>query len=399
MASGSGFAALINKSRKGAVGTTRSHTDAADASAGIGAFEDPQAAAESRAGEASPADKPTPSGPALTVPTRKLSFADLAAKARDDDLSDEVPAYVGSQQGSSFAKLVKTDDLAATRQARNDLHSIRVLTRLVLSVVNRPGSSAAVTLKTEALRNLIAELHEGVEEILPQGRVSGWARAQAIEGVAEIAANRWERYDYNEVPATKDVARAIKEVLEAANHEPAIEALFDELRASSYVRADSETVARERVEVSTRLAAWDLYEAVVNPRLGSEGYRYTFDREPAEIVQLMLPGVVRIARECLPVIEDPDMRVSYLQASIRRVALLAGAEYVARTREVMTWITRGGPEEEDQRLAVARSELGTKVIPSVLEWARKNFQAIEVAAPKLLEPRKKHEDYAQRQGG
>jgi hypothetical protein len=337
-----------------------------------------------------------PAGTGLTVPGRKPTFADLAAQARQDDLEGEVPSYHARNDGSSFSKLVKTEDLAVTRQARNDLHSIRVLTRLVLSVVNRPGSSAENSVKTETLRQLIKEVGDAVELLLPQGRVAGWARANAMEGLAEIAANRWERYEYDESPPTLDVARVLKGVLEAAADDPEIAVVFDELRESSYVRADNETVARERVEVSTRLAAWDLYEAVVNPRLGSDGYRYTFDREPAEIVQMLLSGVVRIARECLPSIEDPDMRLSYLQASIRRVALLAGAEYVARTREVMTWVSNGGADEEDQRLAVARAELETKVVPSVLEWSRKNFQAIEVAAPKLLQPRNEHENLAPR---
>jgi hypothetical protein len=286
-----------------------------------------------------------------------------------------------------------------TRQARKDLHAIKVLTRLVLSVVNRPGSSAAVTVKTETLRNLIQEMHAAVNEIVPPGEGSSWARAVTMEGLAEIAANRWERYEYNETPPTLEVAKVLRQVLAAAADEPSIAAVFDELRQARYVPADNETVARDRLDVSTRLAAWDLHDSVVNPRLGSEGYRYTYDREPAEIVQMLLPDVVRIARDCQPAIEDPDMRVSYLQGSIRRVAQLAGAEYVARTREVMTWIARGGPESEEQRLAVAREELEGKVIPSVLEWARKNFLAIEVSAPKLLEPRKEHEEYPQRQAG
>lgn len=396
MASGSSFAALSSKARKGNVATTATQGGPSSGGLPIGAFDD----SDESAGEVhSPGVAGGHRRPELTVPTRKLSFADLAAQAKREAIDDAAPSYTTKQEASPFSGLVKTEDRAAARQARNDLHSIRVLTRLVLSVVNRPGSSAAVTVKSDALRDLVREVHAGVDELLQQSEASGWARAQVIEGIAEIAANRWDRYDYNEVPSCVDVARELRKLLQQAGEDPAIAAVFDDLQHSGYVRADSETVARERVEVSTRLAAWDLYEAVVNPRLGSEGYRYTYDREPAQIVQMLLPGVVRIARECLPTIEDPDMRISYLQASIRRVALLAGAEYVARTREVMTWISKGGADEEDQRLAVANSELSTKVVPSVLEWARKNFQAIEVAAPKLLEARKDHEEYAQRQAG
>lgn len=394
MATGNGFAALIKKSRAGAVSTTseaepveQMSTDAPAAAGGIGAFEDdlpPQ---------------PQPAKSVLSLPQRKLSFADLASMSAKSQVEDLPPSYSIENGASPLSKLVQSVDSVQGRRARNDLHSIKVLTRLVLAVVNRPGSSSAVLVKTEALRDLIEEIRQASEEILDPLTASGWARAQVMEGLAEIAANRWERYDYDEVQPTAEVARVIADVLRAAGDDPALGAVFDTLRHTSYVRADSEAIARERVEVSTRLAAWELYEAVVNPRLGSEGYRYTYDREPAQIVEMLLPGVVQIAHDCLPSLDDGDMRVAYLQGSIRRVANLAAAEYVTRTREVMNWITKGGPEEEDQRLGVASAELETKVLPSVLDWARKNFLAIEAAAPKFLEPRKEHENHKERRVG
>jgi hypothetical protein len=352
-------------------------------------------------------DSPITSGSVpASAPASSQAFAELAEAGRSifaemstkhqasRDTSREAPSKGPSTAAtpapSPFAAL------AAESSSRRNLNALKVLARLVAAIARRPGSNAPQALKAESLAQLITKVQQSAQRlalsVAPLDAHRGWVRASAFEAAASIVASQWESDPYGETAPLEIQIEALEAVFELARDNSALNAALEDFSHDAYAQATDETIAASRVELSTRLAAWDLYGHVTSPVLGQGTYRFTYGKKPAEVVALLMPHAVSIARESQARYVTLDVVTTHFQACIRRCADLLGAEYVSRTRALMNYIAQDGitDQEYQQRHAVGCRGLEETILPAVVDSARQNFLAIEALAGRGLEETAKH---------
>jgi hypothetical protein len=292
--------------------------------------------------------------------------------------------------GSPFAAL------AAESSSRRNLNALKVLSRLVAAIARRPGSSAPQALKAQHLAQLITQVQHNAQRlavsVAPLDAHRGWVRAAAMEAATTIVASQWESDPHGESAPLEVQIEALEAVFDLTRDDASLDAALNDLSEDSYAQATDEAVAATRVELSSRLAAWDLYGHVSSPLLGQGGYRFTYGRKPAEVVALLLPQALTIARESPARFVTLDVATTHAQACIRRCADLLGAEYVSRTRALMNWIVQDGisDQEFNKRFKEGCDGLEGNILPAMVESARSNFLAIESMAVRGLEENVKH---------
>lgn len=346
------------------------------------------------------------------------SFADLAARhessktsaQRDQLSSHEPPQQPGSARGlsstadkasSAISPSTATSPfaaLAAESSSRRNLNALKVLSRLVAAIARRPGSNAPQALKAQHLVQLISQVQHNAQRlalsVAPLDAHRGWVRASAMEAAASIVASQWESDPHGESTPLEVQIEALEAVFDLTRDDPSLSEILNDLSENSFAQATEDSVAVTRVELSSRLAAWDLYSHVSSPLLGQGGYRFTYGRKPAEVVALLLPQALTIARESPARFVTLDVVTSHMQACIRRCADLLGAEYVSRTRALMNWIAQDGisDQEFNKRFKAGCDGLEGSILPAIVESARSNFLAIESMAVRGLEETVKHDD-------
>jgi hypothetical protein len=382
MANGSSFASLSRKSKRGSFGTAG--TDLPEAGVPIGSVDD------------------TPPGdePPATMPHAPYRFSGLARRA------DESPAAPREYEQSQFASLSGHGSGAdGTRAARHDVHAVKLVTRLVQGIAYKPGSAAADNIKSHTLREMLLQVHrlsgELAHAVAPEAAHKPWVKAQCAEQLAELIARRNEEDQFGEPLDVERAVQVVSEVMQCAEADDEVAAALDVLRENKYVEAVGDVIANDRVSVSLASATWDLFDKVTSPRLGRGDFRFSYGREPAEVVGALSKHMLLIALEMNIRIASLDMRTAHLQGSIRRVGGLLGAEYVSRTRKVMNWIGEDGIDdaEFDRRNASARSSFDTTILPEIVFFARRSFIAIEQLAPRLLEETQHEQQESPRPNG
>jgi len=311
------------------------------------------------------------------------------AELRTDPFASLATAAVGVRHqrvdSSPFASL------AADDSARRNMHALRVLSRLVAAIVRKPGSGAPEAVRSAHLGALIRSVNSAadrlVASIAPLDAHRGWIKSSAIEASANMVASQWETDSHGEVLPLDVQIEAVEAVFREARQDAEIGAAIESLGDANYVEATTRETASQRVELSSRLAAWDLYGHVTSPVLGQGAYRFTYSRNPSEIVGLLLPHALAAAREAAMQTRNLDVRTSHLQACIRRAADLMGAEYVARTRALMNWIADESiPDEEyRKRHASGCAAFEKNILPALVESARRNFFAVEAMSTRSIE--------------
>jgi hypothetical protein len=275
--------------------------------------------------------------------------------------------------------------------ARRDMNAAKVLTRLVMAIVRKPGSGVPDGVKSRALSNLLRETRDAagrlVSSISPLDANKGWVMSAAQEAAVTMVATRWEADPSTEPQSIAEHLEVLEDVFRIAETDATLRGTLDDLGAARYVEAVDPVVAASRVDLSARMALWDLLGWVNHPSLGASGARYSYDRPAVQIVELMAPELMAIARDGNIRIDNLDLRTSHLQSSLRRLADLMGAEYVARTRVLMNWIAEEGISEQvhHERREQAGNQFETRVLPDLIEWARRNFMAVESMAARLSE--------------
>lgn len=334
------------------------------------------------------------------VPGTRFSGLNNLEKARSS-IAAEPRTYL---EPTGFAALErKGAGHSNDRAARKDVHAVKVVTRLMRAIAFRPGSDANVRLKSDELVRMLSEVTRGASAVAiaaaPLDAHRGWVNALCAEAIAELVAARAENPAYDGSLDVDHAVQIVSEVFKASEtQDMAAEAIASLMSEAQYTEATSEAIAADKVRVSIGLASWDLFDNVMHPRLGLDAFRYTYGHKPEEIVALLTEDAVRIAREMNIRTSSLDSRTMHLQGSIRRVAGLLGSEYMHRTREIMNWISAAESEQEYERRCVeAQASLKTAVIPQVVELARRNFIAIELIAPQLLEESKHAHQNAQRE--
>jgi hypothetical protein len=260
-----------------------------------------------------------------------------------------------------------------------------------MAIVRKPGSSVPDGVKSKALEGLLRQTREAssrlVTSLAPLDGQVGWVRAAAQEAAVTMVASQWEGSPDSVPMPVDEHLEALEDLFRVAGEQPDLREAIDDLGAARYVEATDPAIAASRVSLSARMALWDLLAWVNHPSLGSGTQRYRYDRAATQIVELMAPEVMAIAREANIRIDSLDLRTTHLQSSLRRVADLMGAEYVSRTRALMDWIAEKGIDEAEykRRYEASNAQFEERVLPDLVEWTRRNFRAVESMATRLNE--------------
>ncbi len=332
--------------------------------------------------------------PALPFPKRSpfsaLSRGTIAEEAEfkghvyDTPKSEPAPAA----SADPFGALIRTpvEEVAAANQSRNarkDIQAIKVVTRLVQGVSFHPGSRADNAVKSNALREQLVLAHRLGSDMarhVGAGKDNGtWVMAQCCEVAADIIAKRSEtaapQSISSEVEAQVQVTNTVFDKLSA---DPELQACVDALGENQYVPATDGSIVRDRIAVSLSSAVWDLHERV-------RQYEFDYGFTEAEIVEMLVEPILKMALEASISIASLDMKVSHLQGTLRRLSGLIGAEYGARTQKVLCWIDEGVDVGDATRGKIAHDKFVSEILPEIHLLARKNFQSIEKIAPRMFE--------------
>ena len=387
---GSSFAALSVMSRRGTSATQGAPGDggAAVGKVPIGTIPD-----EPPARPAAPTSLPprvSPASPFAKI-VQTQAEAQEAASAREYRSSD-----------SPLAAHIASTDREEHRRGRRDIHAVKTVARLVTAIARKPGSGMPNTVKSQHLASLLRSAGQAAQRIAASiATVDAhrpWVRAAATEAACTLVAAQWENDRDNEVRPVEVQLAAVEAVFRDAGTDGVLRETLDDLGTHGYVEATVPDVAQARVELSLRMAAWDLYSSVTHPLLGRGDFRYTYGRTPTQIVQRLLPEVVAIARQSAIRTDNLDLRTAHMQGSLRRIADLLGAEYVSRTRALMDWIAdeKIDNDEYQRRLARGNERFEAGIAEDLIEWTRTNFLAIEAMAPSLLDDAMADEQPVQR---
>lgn len=344
-----------------------------------------------------PAVPPAGGAAKPTAPLRMSSRSVRYAVPASDPLSTAPPSAAPAASpapgsGRPWAQFVDQDRTPEAVDARKAMSAAKVVAPLVAAVSFHPGSSATPKDMSQSLAAMMVAVHKTSTQIAERfsqqyGQdVPRWCVSQLMQTLAEVVARRWERSGTADVGQLGDL---VSELL--TNQDGEVTRMLLEAAEQAYVEATSADVAANRVAVSTAGAAWTLYDWVTHDKLALSGEVpsrfYSYDLEPAEVVTRMLKLCVSFCRAIPLNVDSADLRVAHLQASVRRMAALMGAEYVAQTRVVMDWI--GDPAISDAefaaRKAAAAEQFETRIVPHVFEWARRNFLRVEQGAFQAIE--------------
>jgi hypothetical protein len=388
---GSSFAALSVMSRRG---TSATHGTPADAGAAIGAVP-----------IGSIPDEPParPASGSTALPPRVSAASPFAKIVQAQaDAQDTVQPREYRSSDSPLAAHVASTDREEHRRGRRDIHAVKTVARLVTAIARKPGSGMPNTVKSQHLAGLLRSAGQAAQRIAASiATVDAhrpWVKAAATEAACTLVASQWESDRDNEVKPIEVQLAAVEGVFREAAADAALRETLDDLGAHGYVEASAPDVAQARVELSLRMAAWDLYSSVTHALLGRGEFRYTYGRTPTQIVQRLLPEVVAIARHSAIRTDNLDLCTAHMQGSLRRVADLLGAEYVSRTRALMDWIADESIDNDEYQRRVARGNerFEAGIAEDLVEWTRANFMAIEAMAPNLLDDAMADEQPVQR---
>lgn len=346
--------------------------------------------------------------PAAPVRSRAERFAPreplppeaLETSPSPDSGSQSEPAEVAAvpaaqpKQVSSRSRFVDQKQTPEAVNARRNMAAAKVITPLVAAVSFAPGSTSPGASKSKALSEMLVGMHQcaiqTAEAISTQtGQdVPSWLVTQLMSSLSTAIATRWQRGFGADLPA---LGQTMSEIF--SSDDPALTNLIKGAADDAYVEVNHPDVARFRLSVSAANAAWTIFDWVTHERLSLDSAGdmpsrfFTYNLPTHEVVNKILTRCVNECRGLVVQVESADLRTAHMQSSIGRMANLMGTEYVTRTRAYMNWI--GDPSIDDdeymRRQSVAASELDSKVLPAVFEYARINFLRIEQGALGAIE--------------
>lgn len=230
-----------------------------------------------------------------------------------------------------------------------EMSSMRSLSRLLEAVYHRPGGDAPIEERIAALQELVGEAGCLAQEMArafgyAEGSQSQYLMAQAMESVVGLVAQSWERDDA--VPWAEMIGQAGVDPLIVGTAEAMAHAIYKPVVPGEA----GKQIAHERLAISLHNAYWEIY------LLGE-----TCDG----ITQQVASSVVRSIGEYVlgnAKFSDLDLRVSWLQGSIRRIAGLFCAQMKALDET---------PTPAD--------------IDRAIELAKEGFEGVEFHASQLLD--------------
>ena len=238
---------------------------------------------------------------------------------------------------------------ASSRQGMKEMASMRALSRLLEAVYQRPGGDAPIQERISALQELVSEAGSVAQEMArafgyEEGTASQYVMAQAMESVVSLVSKAWER----------DESVAWAEMISQAGADPVIVGTAEAMAHAIYQPVlpgeAGKQIAHERLAISLHNAYWEVYLLGdqcdgITPEVASRVVRAIADHVQAQIK-----------------FQDMDLRVSWLQGSIKRMTGL----FCAQMRSL-----DAAPSEKDVDRAV--------------QLAKEGFEGVEYHASQLLE--------------
>lgn len=359
-------------------------------SAGIDLDGDHPAASSQSVVGAAPSSEPVGIPDARAGARARPRFPGLALSKKEEDQEDEPTGPVTIEKTGRFGRLVDHEDGPGARQAKMNMAAVKALTPLVAAISFSPGSSAEAPMKSKALATMIVKVKKAASDVvIAMGPSIGnvdWAQGQIMQLMANAAAKQWEERGKIDL---EPIALQMISLLQEPTAE--LQSVLDAYaNPDAYIEATGPDVARARISISVTGAAWEIFDWVTRDSLTLKDQPsrvFSYDRPVDKVVELLLGRVIDEARSMQIIVNSTDIQVAHLQGSIRRIAQLAGAEYVTQTRAIMKWID--APEidavERERRYKAAVERFESDVVGKIMEWVHVNFAGIEHKARKLME--------------
>lgn len=349
------------------------------------------------------AAQPAAEQPPLNVPRAPLAsrlarFSDRAVQA--DPLAappQPAPAPAPARGSNGLSKFRDVDDRPEVVNTRRAMAAAKVVTPLVEAVSFHPGSLNTDTrARAKALSEMLVAVHSFAQATADAvGALAGkdvpqWQVTQYMEAAARTVSQRWMRQGPVDV---KDMTAQMQGLFLGASSQPQIFQAIQAAGDAAYLEVDSADTARCRVATSSVAAAWQLYDWVTRDCLAiqHEGDQpsayFTWGRDASEVVNFLLLRAITECQTLTLAVDSADLRTAHMQASIRRMADLIGAEYAAQTLLTMGWIQEQGPGEEARHREATAIAQFEAVMDHVFGWARQNFIRIENGAMRAVEQR------------
>lgn len=343
---------------------------------------------------------PVQAGPVPAAPLRGTSRAARFGGSGADPLAapaapakaPAAAAEAGSPASRPWGNFMDPDRAPEVVNARQAMAAAKVVAPLVAAVSFNPGSNASSKDMSKSLSTMLVAVHRASTQVAERwsqqyGKdVPAWSVSQLMQTMADVVARRWERSGSADIEQMTDLMCGL-----LTQQDGDIARMLIEAADQAYVEATTAETAANRVAVSTAGAGWALYDWITHDNLAITGevpHRYySYDLEPSDVVARMLRLCVSFCRSMPLNVNHADMRVAHMQASIRRMANLMGAEYVAQTRVVMNWIGDQNITDEEfaARKHAAAQQFDSRILPHVFEWARRSFLRVEQGAFSAIE--------------
>lgn len=352
----------------------------------------PGAGRAARAG----AEQPPLNAPRAPLASRLARFSERAVQA--DPLEAPAPPQPAPAPATNgLNKFRDVDDRPEVISTRRAMAAAKVVTPLVEAVSFHPGSLNTDTrVRAKALSEMLVAVHSFAQATADAvGALAGkdipqWQVTQYMEAAARTVSQRWMRQGPVDV---KDMTAQMQGLFLGASTQPQIFQAIQAAGDAAYLEVDSADTARCRVATSSVAAAWQLYDWVTRDCLAiqHEGDQpsayFTWGRDASEVVNFLLLRAISECQTLTLAVDSADLRTAHMQASIRRMADLIGAEYAAQTLLTMGWIQEQGPGEEARHREATAIAQFEAVMDHVFGWARQNFIRIENGAMRAVEQR------------
>lgn len=287
------------------------------------------------------------------------------------------------------------ENALATAQGRAvaiDIAAAKVLTPLVAAISVQNGYGHAASVKAAVLRDMILSVKKATSDVIlpisPYAAASKPLRSQLMQAISAVMAKRW--VESGEADLGEFVS-VFQDMIALADDDFAV--ILNDLAQDSYVKASDEDSAKGRLFITLSECIWRMVDHIQSDRLRvqvddrNQKWYFMYDQEPSTLATSITESVLQEVRALQPNISDADVRITYLQSSLRRLTDLVGAEYVSVTRKLMNWMAAEGVSDQDfqARKQDISSRFHSEVLPQILESARKNYIAIEQSARRMVD--------------
>jgi hypothetical protein len=293
--------------------------------------------------------QPVPAMPAQALEIPKAVNAASSKKPESKVVTAVMQAHYRDALNDS-----KADASPVWRDAKAAMRLLKHMAPLIMGVIQRPGSSADIKERKEAVDFLISSTDAlakvMTERLAPNQDIAEYDRLNLTATLTHTIGSMWEKSAKDLDPQKK-----IDELLVSVSALYSDEAFLlrrtaltqDLMTLVDYLKVDSPEVMEDRLRQSMHLATMRLFESTGDDRLSNgKQFYFTYGLSRVELVDRMAKSfeaaavTLLQARSFSPSLSN-DMRTSIAQSWIRNASEIYCSEYVARTMRLMDHFKEG----------------------------------------------------------